>query len=483
MNIKLIFKVISILLAVVAAAQIPSLLWAFYFGETDMAANFGISISTAMLVAIFIYLCCRRLRHNRLSLKDSFILVASLWLVSTVAGSVPFYLSGVTASPADAFFETMSGLSTTGATVFGDVESFPKSLLFWRSTTHFMGGMGIVILTVAIFPLIGIGTVNMTKAETTGPSTQKIMPKIAETARILWYIYIILTFGEMLLLKFAGMPWFDAITHSMGTVSTGGFSIRNEGISSYNSLPIDLIMTLFMFAGGVNFVLYYRLITGNTKVLRNNTEFKVYTSVFIAATLIIAASLYGGNHYSLVDSLRHGSFQAISIMTTSGFSSADYADWPATARIVLLILMFSGGCAGSTSGGIKIIRHTIVFRQFFTEFKQLLRPKGVFILRDNDTTIKQSTTLSVTSFILLYITVTALSALIISTGGYDFVTSVSAAISTIGNVGPGFGMISPMENYGFFSSGIKFFLSFLMLAGRLELYTILILFTGAFRRR
>lgn len=483
MNFKLILKIISIILMVVAAAQIPSLLWAFYFQEPEMIFNFLTTIGATTAVALAVFIFCRNLKTNTLSMKDGFFTVSLLWIISAAAGGLPFLAAGVTDSMAAAFFETMSGLTTTGATIFSNVEAFPKSLLFWRSTTHFLGGMGIVVLTVAVFPLIGINTINMVKAETTGPSVQKIMPKIAETARVLWYIYMILTLGEILLLKAAGMSWFDSMTHSMATISTGGFSVRNTSLCSYNSLPIDLIITFFMFAGGVNFVLYFSLITGNTKLLRNNSEFKAYTAIFIISALSIAFSLYRADCYSLVDSLRHGSFQAISIMTTTGFASADYLQWPDFAQMMLLALMFSGGCAGSTAGGIKIMRHVIVFKQSLIDMKRILRPKAVYILRDNDMTIKKGTILGVTSFIIVYLLIIVISSLIISMSGYDMVTSVSAALATLGNIGPGFGMIGPMECYSFFGDGMKCFLSFLMLAGRLELYTVLLLFTGVFWRR
>jgi len=483
MNKKLVLKILSIVLMVMAAAQIPALAWALYYGESSMYMAFGIPMAAVFIIGTIILIVCRNITQKNLSIKDGFITVASLWISAAAIGAIPFYISGSVPSYTDAFFETMSGFTTTGATVLTNIEALPKSLLFWRSMTHYLGGLGIVVVTAAIFPLLGIGNMRIIKAETTGPAMQKIMPKITESAKILFYIYAVLTIAEIGMLMFGGLTFYDAVTHSMATISTGGFSPKNISLTAYNSTYIDLVVMIFMFLGGVNFVMYFSLITGRIEDIRKNSELKVYVWLFIITTLLIATNLFLSKTYSFIDSFKLAGFESIATITTTGFVCADYSKWPVFAQMILFLLAFSGGCAGSTSGGIKIIRHIIIFKQGFVELKRLLRPKGIFFTSNDGTTVRKKNILAVTGFIVLYFFLSIITSAVVSTGGYDLFTCISAAVATLSNVGPGFGMIGPMDSYAFFHGYIKWFLSFIMLTGRLELYTILILFTHNFWRR
>lgn len=483
MNSKLILKVIAMVLIIIAMAEIPSIAWAVWFGETDMIVYFvGPQIVSLVIAGILLILSRNRKQHN-LSIKDGFITVAVLWLVATISGSMPYYLSGVIPSYTDAFFETMSGFTACGATILENIEVLPKCMLFWRAMTHYMGGMGIVVFMVAIFPLMGIGGMKMVKTETTGPTMQKIMPKIAQTAKILWGIYFGLTIIETILLSAAGLTLYDAISHSMSTIATGGFSTRNASIASFNSVYVDAIITVFMFLSGINFALYFSLIFGKVSVIKQNTELKVYTGIFVAATAIVVFSLFRNNVNTLGEALRYGSFEVAATLSTTGFANCDYMDWPMLAQMVIFLLMFSGGCAGSTAGGMKVIRMVIIVKQSIIEMKRMLRPRGIYMIKDSGTIVRKYTVLSIAGFVALYIVLTIITSLVTATGGYDLLTCFSCSASTIGNVGPGFSMIGPAGNYAFFADYVKWLLSFNMLTGRLEIYPVMILFTHHLWRR
>ena len=483
MNSKLILKVIAMVLIIIAMAEVPSIAWAVWFGETGMIVYFAVPQIVSLVIAGILLILSRNRKQQNLSIKDGFITVAVLWLVATISGSMPYYLSGVIPSYTDAFFETMSGFTACGATILENIEVLPKCMLFWRAMTHYMGGMGIVVFMVAIFPLMGIGGMKMVKTETTGPTMQKIMPKIAQTAKILWGIYFGLTIIETILLSAAGLTLYDAISHSMSTIATGGFSTRNASIASFNSVYVDAIITVFMFLSGINFALYFSLIFGKVSVIRQNTELKVYTGIFVAATAIVVFSLFRNNVNTLGEALRYGSFEVAATLSTTGFANCDYMDWPMLAQMVIFLLMFSGGCAGSTAGGMKVIRMVIIVKQSIIEMKRMLRPRGIYMIKDSGTIVRKYTVLSIAGFVALYIVLTIITSLVTATGGYDLLTCFSCSASTIGNVGPGFSMIGPAGNYAFFADYVKWLLSFNMLTGRLEIYPVMILFTHHLWRR
>lgn len=415
--------------------------------------------------------------------RDGYLFVALAWVCASALGALPFTLSGYM-SYVDAFFETISGFTTTGASILSNVEALPKSLLLWRSTTHWLGGMGIVVLTVAILPLLGVGGLGLMEAETPGPSVDKISPRISSTAKILWIIYMVLTALEIALLLLGGMDWFDAVTHTFGSMATGGFSTKNASVGYYKSAYIDIVITVFMLAAGINFSLYFKLLSGKALSVFRDTEARTYLGVFALSTLAIAWDLTRqGSFASFGTSLRYASFNTSSILTTTGFVNADYTRWPALSQILLFLLMFIGGCAGSTGGGIKVIRIVFLSRMAFTEMKYLLNPRGIFGIFVDGKPLRKNIIYDTAAFVLLYFFLVLATTIVVSTGGNDILTSLTASLACVGNIGPGFGRVGPVCNYGFLPDYIKLWLSFAMLAGRLEIYTIFILFTRDFWSR
>jgi trk system potassium uptake protein TrkH len=478
MNGKLIAKVVSVLLLAIAAFMIAPLVVALIYDELEMLGSFLIPMGAVALVCGAVLAVTSRDR-GALSTRSGFFLVTLSWVGAAAIGALPFVISGYVPSYTDAFFETMSGFTTTGATILADIEALPYSLLFWRSLTHWLGGMGIIVLTVAILPLLGVGGYQLMKAEAPGPSVDRLTPKITQTAKILWFIYVGLSALETILLLFGGMNLFDALTHTFGTMATGGFSPKAASVGYYSSPFVQNVITIFMLSAGVNFILYFRLLTGQWRLIRQNTELKVYLAIFFISSLIIAVSL-GGTYTSFGESFRFAGFQAASILTTTGYATADFATWPALAQVMLFCLMFIGGSAGSTGGGIKVVRIVTVIKQGFNEMKYLLHPRGVFSLRLNGQRVRKNVVYSITGFAFLYIFLLLLTTLVVATGGHNIVTSVTTGLATLGNIGPGFGRIGPVENYAFFQDYIKWFLSFIMMIGRLEIYTVLVLVTPVF---
>jgi trk system potassium uptake protein TrkH len=410
------------------------------------------------------------------------LLVTLGWVCVSLYSTLPFIISGSIPDFINAFFESASGYTTTGASILTDIESLPKSILFWRSLTHWLGGMGIVVLMVAVVPLLGVGGVHLVRAEVPGPSLDKLAPKITQTAKIFWLIYLIISAAEVVMLFAGGMTLFDALTHTFGTMATGGFSPKNTSVGYYSSPYIHIVITVFMMMAGVNFILYYKFITGNVKAVLKDTELKVYLVIFIAAALGIALNsrgFYGG----FGKSFRFGAFQAASILTTTGFVTADYSSWPAFSQAILFTLMFVGGCSGSTGGGIKVIRILTLFQQGVSTMKNEMHRRGVFPVRISGMAVKQDLINEVAGFVIIYLSLLFVTTMVVASGGFDVLTSFSAALATQGNIGPGFGKVGPVFNYAFLPSYIKGTLIFGMIAGRLELVTVLVLFVPRFWRR
>jgi len=480
MNIKNVSKVIAILQLIIAAFMTTPIIVAFIYGEYEYIHSFIIPIAIMSGLSYYILKKLENEKKKSLSMRDGFLLVSSSWVSASFFGALPFYISRKIPSFSDAYFETMSGFTTTGASILTSIESLPYSLLFWRSLTHWLGGMGIVVLTVAILPLLGIGGLQLIKAEAPGPSVDKITPRIGETAKILWFIYLGLTLLETVLLLLGGMNLFDALTHTFGTLATGGFSPKNTSAGYFNSAYIDAVITVFMILAGVNFTLHFRALTGKFRDVIKDTELKAYFFIFAAATIFITINLYGSYYNTLGESLQYASFQVASILTTTGFATADYEKWPFFAQAVLFLLMFIGGSSGSTGGGIKVIRIITLLKQGFNEMKYLIHPRGVFSMKISGHVVKKDIVYAISGFLFLYVLMLLLTTMVISTGGFDILTSFTTALATVGNIGPGFGKVGPAENYAMFPAYIKWFLSFAMLVGRLELYTVLILFTPSF---
>lgn len=476
-----IIRINSMLLAIIAITMFLPAGVSIYYGEMNIFFSFLIPALAAIVVGIFFYFIGRK-KHLKLSSKAGFIAVATCWLSASLLGSLPFLISGCIPSFTDAFFESVSGYTTTGATILSDVESLPRAINLWRAQMHWLGGMGIVALTVALLPLFGVGGFQLIKAETTGPEKGKITPKITETAKILWFIYFGFTIVQTILLMIAGMDFIDALIHTFSTLGTGGFSSRNSSVGHYNSVAIDWICTTFMILSGVNFSLYFKLFQGKFKELGENSELKAYLAIIIVATLLIAISIkpiYG----SFMNALRYASFQASTIMTTTGFSTADYTQWPPFAQSIIFFLMFIGGCSGSTGGSIKVIRWVILGRQMKNELKRLLHPHGVFGIQLNKRPGRKDVVLNVAGFFYIYFIIVLITSLVAALGNADVITSFTTGLSLVGNIGPGFGKIGPIYNFSFYPAFAKWWFCVAMIAGRLEFYTMLILFMPSFWKK
>ena len=483
MNLSLMLRVLGVLLLIVSAFLSLCIPVALVYGESEVVWTFLVPIGINLAVFGAGRFLNRSRRDTTLSVRSGYLLVALSWLSVTATGALPFVLSRAIPRYVDAFFETMSGFTTTGASILTDVEVVGRSLLFWRSMTHWLGGMGIVVLTVAIFPLLGIGGLRLMDAEAPGPSVDKFTPRISATAKFLWLTYIGLTLLEVILLVIGKMGLFDALAHAFGTMATGGFSTRNASVGHYRSAYIQIVITVFMLMAGASFTIYYRLLRGQFRSLLRDSELKAYLAIFIAGSLAIAFSLKGLLPAGFSGRLRAAGFQVASILTTTGFATENFGQWPHFSRVILFVLMFIGGCAGSTAGGIKVVRFVTLFKQAATELRYLVNPRGIFSVQVSGQTIRKNVIYEVYAFFFLYLCLLFVTLLVVASGGNDIVTSFTASLATLGNIGPGLELVGPAGNYAHFPDYITWWLSFAMLAGRLELYAVLLLLTRDFWRR
>ncbi|MDZ7806592.1 MAG: potassium transporter TrkG [Gracilimonas sp.] len=433
-------------------------------------------------------------RDHELRIREGFLIVSLTWFSLSLVGALPFVISGILPSFTDAVFETMSGLTTTGSTILGgttssgftnpQIEDIPKSFLFWRSLAHWLGGMGIIVLSLAILPLLGIGGMQLFQAESPGPTADKLTPRVQETAKLLWVVYVAFTAAEFLLLwVHPSMDWFEAINHAFATLATGGFSTQNGSIADFNSAYVDWVITFFMFLAGINFAMHFRLFRGDTESFFNNREIRFYSLIIGIGVVMVSGSLWLVDNYSLLEALRDGAFQVVAIVTTTGFGTDDYEIWNSIGAFFLFLLFFTGGCAGSTGGGIKMIRWMILIRNTSREIKQIIHPKAILPVRIGDQAISQHIQKTVLSFFILYIFIFATGAFIISLFGYDIMSSIGASIAAIGNIGPGWGDFGPTDNFAGLPYAAKWVLIMLMMVGRLEIFTVLIIFSPAFWRQ
>ncbi len=447
-----------------------------------------------MLVGVIAMVFTRK-HEKEMNKREGYIVVTFGWIFMSLSGALPYVITESIPSFTDAFFETMSGYTTTGASILNDIEIVPKGVLFWRSLTHWIGGMGIIVLAIAILPLLGIGGMELFAAEAPGPSADKLHPRITDTAKRLWLIYFGFTAAETLLLNVAGMSFFDAINHAMCTLSTGGFSTKNASVAYWNHQPIiQYIICLFMFLAGANFVLSYFAFKGKFQKILHDEEFRLYFKFIAVFTAIAALIIYfqadlntSTIHHPMVwgkgeSAFRHALFQVLSVITTTGFVSADYTLWTPFLVVFFFGLMFLGGSAGSTSGGVKVVRHLILIKNGFLEFKRTLHPNAIIPVRYNKKAINRFIVFNVLAFFILYMLSFIIGSLVFSMFGLEFHSSVGLAASTLGNVGPAFGDFGPVNNYAALPALGKWWASFLMLIGRLELFTVLILFTPFFWR-
>ncbi|MDR3130604.1 MAG: TrkH family potassium uptake protein [Treponema sp.] len=477
----ILLRVLLSLLGIIAASMVPALIMAAAAGEFAMIRAFAFPMLLTTVLAAPSFLSLRNKKMN-LNAGDGFLLVFAAWALASFLGAVPFYLSGCGLSFTDSLFESSCAFATTGGAVIDDVEALPRSLLLWRSCAHWFGGMGIVLISVALMPLLGIGGFQLIKAEAPGPEKEKITPKIAVTAKLLWLAYGVLTALLCILYQAGGMDWFDAFCHSLTTIASGGVSTRNEGLAYFDSPFIDGVSVVFMLLAGLNFSLYYRLLQRKFRDIWDNTEARVYLAVFFAAAGIITAALapvYG----SIPTALRYASFHTASILSTTGTAIADYTAWPGIARMTIFTLMLIGGCSGSTAGGIKVIRHVVLWKQMSNEMRRIMFPRGVFSVQLNKRLGRRDVVYGAAAFVFLYGMVVLAVTLITAASGTDIFSSFSAALSVTGNIGIGFGVIGPGCNYGAFPDPIKWLYSFVMIAGRLELWTVFLLFTPVYRDR
>lgn len=457
-----------------------------------------LDIALASITTMFIGVSSMYFTRNHkkeVQRKEGYIIVTFGWIVMSLSGMLPYLFSGAIPSVTNAFFETISGYTTTGATILDDIEALPEGILLWRSLTHWIGGMGIIVLAIAILPLLGIGGMQLFAAEAPGPSADKLHPRITDTAKRLWLIYVGYTAAETLLLKLAGMSFFDAINHSLATLSTGGFSTKNASLAFWNDQPlIQYIVIFFMFLAGSNFVLSYFAFKGKVQRVLRDEEFKFY-SIFIGVfTIVVALVIYFkadvpiSEYHPMVNgvvesSFRHALFQVVAVITTTGFVSADFSSWTPFLTVFFFGLFFLGGSAGSTAGGIKVMRHLLIIKNGILEFKRTLHTNAVIPVRYNDKTVREHIVYNIIAFFVLYMLSFIIGSMVLGFLGLDFESAIGGAASSLGNVGPALGSLNPLSNFNDLPMLGKWWCGFLMLLGRLELFTVLILMTPYFWKK
>lgn len=519
-NLPVIYNLLGLLLIMNGGFMFTTCFIEWYF-EQGLMIPLLLSSSITFIIGLFLYLKTKN-SSKKISNREGYLVVGLGWILLTLTGTLPYLLSLPyinekinlvnDLSFVNLIFESVSGYTTTGATLLNDIEIMPKSLLYWRSLTHWIGGMGIIVLTIAILPFLGIGGMQLFMAEAPGITTDKLHPRITDTAKRLWIIYIFFTFVQTILLKFAGMNWFDAVNHAMSTLSTGGFSTKNASLAFWNDMPIIQYITIvFMFLAGVNFILNYYLLKFDFKRIINNEEFRYYLGVIFVATFIVSFMVYqhanpavssvnhqteifiasdGSTNFDAESSFRHALFSVLSIMTTTGFVSADFTLWTPFLSMIFFAFLFLGGSAGSTSGGIKIIRHVLLIKNGWTEFKRIMHPNAIIPVIINRKAVPQKIVYQVLAFFMIYMLIFIFGSIIMSFLIKDdipsdkmIISALTVTASSLGNIGPAFGHFSPVLNFGALTDVGKLFSSFLMILGRLELFTILIIFTPTFWRK
>jgi len=493
LNYQIILHVMGLLLLCNGGFMLLATLVSWYYQD-----GVTLEISTAALITLFIgtlFMFTTRGHSKEVKIREGYIIVTFGWIFMALSGSLPYVISESIPRFTNAFFETMSGYTTTGASILNDIEAIPKGILFWRSLTHWIGGMGIIVLAIAILPLLGIGGMQLFTAESPGPSADKLKPRIRDTAKRLWLIYVSYTLAETILLWVAGMTFFDAINHAFSTLSTGGFSTKNASLAYWNDNPIiQYIVILFMLLAGSNFVLSYFAFKGRVSKVLHDDEFKWYIYFIIGFTAISSLIVYFQADVSIssIDhpmvwgegesAFRHSLFQVLTVITTTGFVSADYTMWTPFLTILYFGLFFLGGSAGSTAGGVKVMRHIIMIKNGIIEFKRTLHPNAILPVRFNGKSISKEIVFNILGFFILYMLSFIIGATVFASMGLDFETAIGGAASSLGNIGPAFGGLSPVNNFDMLPDFGKWWSTFLMLIGRLELFTVLIILTPFFWR-
>lgn len=478
-NYRVIINILGTLLILNGIFMLACIPFSLYYGEGDLKAIL-LSSAITFFTGLAAWVFTRNAPSKELKKRDGYLVVTFGWLIMSFFGGLPYMLSGAIPNLTDAFFETISGFSTTGASVLTDIESVHKGILFWRSLTQWIGGMGIIVLTVAILPILGIGGMQLFVAEAPGISPDKLQPRIKETAKRLWMIYLGLTLLETALLWLGGMNFYDSINHSLTTMATGGFSTKNASVAYFTSPFIQYVIIIFMFLAGTNFTMAYFALHRDFKKVAKNEEFRFYFFFCLISSIVVGLVVYNIGHEGFEKSIRDALFQVVSVVTTTGFITADYTSWTPFVTVLFVVMMFIGASAGSTAGGVKIVRHIILIKNSFMELKRQLHPNAVIPVRLNGRAVSREITYNILGFFMIYIAIAATGSMLMGAFGADFDTAIGSVATCLGNIGPGIGKVGPVDNFSAISAPGKWLLSFLMLLGRLELFTVLMLFTPYF---
>jgi trk system potassium uptake protein len=477
------FHILGSLIICIGLCMVVPVGFSLYYRDGS-AQPLLLSAAITVGVGLVLYLVFRRGRaRGAISHREGMAITTLGWVAVCLFGALPFYLSGVLPHLVDCIFETTSGFTTTGASVIRDVEIVAPGILFWRSLTHWLGGLGIVVLGLAILPFLGVGGMQLYKAEVPGPVVDKLKPRLKDTAMILWKVYLAFTVAETILLMVGGMNLLDALCHTFGTIATGGFSTQNASVGAYKSVYIDVVVTIFMLLGGINFALHFQFFRGKPLVMWRDSEFRFFMGFWLVLTLIITVNCFGKIYGSIWEALRYASFTVAAITTTTGFATADFEIWPPLAQCLLLMCMVVGGSAGSTGGAVKCMRIMVILKHGYRELIRLIHPRAVVPLKLGDQVIPPEVFASIAGFIFLYLGLAAVSMFLVAEAGVDLVTTISSVLACIGNVGPGLGEVGPMDNYAAMPIFAKWILILDMLLGRLEIYTVIILLVPRFYKK
>jgi len=479
---RYILNVVGVLTLFLGLTMVFPLIAAIYYRD-ESVVSILISIGITVVSGFFLHLIFRKEKVEILSKREGMAIVTLGWIFACLFGSFPFYIGGEFGSFVDALFESVSGFTTTGSSILVNIEGVSHGLLFWRSLMQWLGGMGIIVLSIAILPFLGVGGMQLYKAEVPSPVPDKLKPRIRDTAMVLWKVYALFSMAELILLLVGGMNLYDALCHTFTTMPTGGFSTKNASIAHYDSIYFDVVICFFMFAAGVNFSLHYKLLCGNPFAFRKDSEFRVFLGAVVILILAVTFNIFQSVYPTFGQAFRYASFQVMSMITTTGYATADYEQWPAMSRLILLICMFTGASAGSTGGGIKWLRIMLYFKYCYRKLFALLHPHAVSHIKIAGKSVPEDVMRSVMGFLALYIGLFGFCSVALAGLGVDFVTSFSAVAATLGNIGPGFGAVGPLENFADIPMFGKWLLIWCMLLGRLEIFTVIILLVPEFWRR
>ncbi|MBN1548013.1 MAG: TrkH family potassium uptake protein [Syntrophaceae bacterium] len=482
MNLRLVAYLVSILVVYLGLSMTLPLGLALYYHDGSAGA-FLLSFLITCAVGSGIFLFTRGQHDLHLSHRDGVTIVTLGWVAAGLTSTLPYLLSGAIPYFTEAYFESISGFTTTGASILRNIEDLPPSILFWRAQTQWLGGMGIIVLSIAILPFLGIGGMELYKAETPSPVVDKLTPRISDTAKALWKIYVIMTLAQIVLLLFGGMPLYDSVCHTFTTMSTGGFSPKNASVGHYKSVYIDMVILIFMFLAGMNFSLHYKLVRGRSRQFFRDPEFRAYCFILAAFILLVAADLYETIYPHILDALRYASFQVVSLITTTGFVTANYEKWPVLSQQILFFCLFLGSMAGSTGGAIKIVRIILLAKHCYLEIFRIIHPHATTVVKLGKMPVPQTIMRSIWGFFLLYVGIFIVGVIALAALDMDMISALSAMATCLGNVGPGLGSIGPTDNFAGVPFIGKWLLIFAMLLGRLEIYTIIVLLMPAFWRK